>query len=145
MFLMAPWRKERAYPPARLNEEFKTLYDRLFGGWPTPFEPETERFWNLEMEETEKEFVVRAEAPGFEAEEFHVEVRGDELMLKAEHKHEKKEKEEYEYAERKFERYVALPAPVATEKVEAVYRNGVLEVRLPKTEESKAHCVLVKK
>jgi len=40
---------------------------------------------------------------------------------------------------------VTLPAPVATEKVEALYRNGVLEVRLPKTEEAKTHCVLVKK
>jgi len=75
-----------------------------------------------------------------------VEVHGEALMLKAEHKHEKKEKEdEYEYAERKYERYVTLPAPVSTEKVEAVYRNGVLEVRLPKAEESKIHCVLVKK
>jgi len=146
MFLMAPWRKETAYPPARLNEEFKTLFDRFVGGWPTPFEPERERFWNLEMEETEKEFVFRAEAPGFETEDFRVEVHGEALMLKAEHKHEKKEKEdEYEYAERKYERYVTLPAPVATEKVEAVYRNGVLEVRLPKAEESKIHCVLVKK
>jgi HSP20 family protein len=150
MFLMAPWRKETAweknYPPALMREEFKTLFDRFFGGWPTPLEPETARFWNLEMEETEKEVMVRAEAPGFEAEEFHVEVRGDTLMLKAEHKHEKKEKEkEYEYAERKYERYVTLPASVAPEKVEAVYRNGVLEVRLPKTEEAKAFRVLVKK
>jgi HSP20 family protein len=149
MFLMTPWRKETAlenYPPARLREEFKTLFDRFFGGWPTPFEPERERFWNLEMEETDKEVVIRAEAPGFEAEEFHVEVRGDALMLRAEHKHEKKEKEKaYEYAERKYERYVTLPAPVATEKVEAVYRNGVLEVHLPKTEEATAFRVTVKK
>jgi HSP20 family protein len=148
MFLLTPWRKETAwenYPPARLHEEFKTLFDRFFGG-PIPFAPERERIWNLEMEETEKEVMVRAEAPGFEAEEFHVEVRGDALMLKAEHKHEKKENEkEYEYAERKYERYVTLPAPVAMEKVEAVYRNGVLEVRLPKTEEAKAFRVTVKK
>jgi len=149
MFLMAPWRKETAwenYPPARLREEFKPLFDRFFGGWPTLIEPERERSWNLEMKETEKQLVIRAEAPGFEAEEFCVEVRGDALLLKAEHKHEKKENEkEYEYAERKYERYVTLPAPVATEKAEALYRNGVLEVRLPKTEEAKTHCVLVKK
>jgi len=147
MFLMKPWRKETArenYLSPRLSEEFKTLFDRFLGGGPLPFETERERFWNLEMEETEKEVVVRAEAPGFEAEEFHVEVRGDELMLKAEHKHEKKEKD-YEFAERKYERYVTLPAPVAMEKVEAMYRNGVLEVRLPKTEETPAHRVLVKK
>ena len=149
MFLMTPWRKETAwenYPPARLREEFKTLFDRFFGGWPIPLETEAERFWKLELEETEKEVMVRAEAPGFEAEEFTVEVRGEALMLKAEHKHEKKEKEKsYEYAERKYERYVTLPAPVAPEKVEAFYRNGVLEVRLPKTEEAKAHRIPVKK
>ena len=149
MFLMTPWRKETAwenYPPARLREEFKTLFDRFFGGWPTPFPAEAERFWNLEMEENEKEVFVRAEAPGFEAEEFNVEVRGDRLLLKAEHKHEEKTKgKKYEYAERKFERFVTLPAPVETEKVEAFYRNGVLEVHLPKTEETKAHRVPVKK
>lgn len=151
MFRLAPWKRyepvrETPYPPATVRDEFKTLFDRFFGGWPTPFATETERFWNLEMEENEKEVFVRAEAPGFEAEEFHVEVRGETLMLKAEHKHEEKAGDKkYEYAERKYERFVTLPAPVATEKVEAVYRNGVLEVRLPKTEETKAHRILVKK
>ena len=148
MFRLAPWKREtaweNAYPLARMRDEFKTLFDRFFGGWPTPFETEGERFWNLEVEETEKDVILRAEAPGFEAEEFTVEVGGDELMLRAEHKHEAKGKEK-EYLERKFERFVRLPAPVAPEKVEAVYRNGVLEVRLPKTEEAKTHRVAVKK
>jgi len=137
-------------PLAPMDAEFKTLFDRFFGGWPVPFEPNMNRagVWELKVEETEKEFFVRAEAPGFEPEDFRVEVRGALLMLKAEHKHEAKEKKEkYEWAEERelfYERYVTLPAATDPEKVEAHYRNGVLEVHLPKTEEVKTRLIPVK-
>jgi len=149
MFGLIPRReKEKFGYPMRLRDEFKTLYDRLFNGLPMMIEPliEPEHFWNLDVNETEKEVIVRAEVPGFEPADLDVELRKNRLIIKAEKKHEveKKEEKEFEYAERVYERFVDLPVAVETAKVEATYRNGVLEVHLPKTEEAKGHRVTVK-
>jgi len=145
MFGIAPWRKPEAAYPLTMREEFKTLFDRVFGNWPMAFEPE-ENFWNLNMEETEKEVLVRAEVPGFEPEEFEVSVHGERLLIKAEHKVEEKEKKVGRtYGHLRYERYMTLPAPVEVAKAEALYRNGILELKLPKTEEAKPHKIEVKK
>jgi HSP20 family protein len=150
MFGLIPRREKEkvGYPMPRVRDEFKTLYDRLFNGWPMVFEPlaEAEHFWNLEMNETEKEVIVRAEVPGFEPADLDVELRKNRLIIKAEKKHEveKKEEKEYEYAERRYERFVELPVAIEAAKVEATYRNGVLEIHLPKTEEAKGLRVPVK-
>ena len=155
MFALIPWWKRETaepmeYPLTRMHTEFNTLFNRFFGNGPELFGPpfEMERYWNLELKETEKEVLVRAEVPGFEAEEFTIHVTGETLVLKAEHKHEEAKKEkEYEFTERRnvrYERYVTLPAPTNAEKVEATYRNGVLEVRLPKAEEAKMVRIPVK-
>jgi HSP20 family protein len=126
-----------------MPHEFETIFNRFFGNWPMLFEPPAEMkpYWNLELKESEKEVLVRAEVPGFEAEEFTVEVLGETLAIKAEHKHEEPAKEKEDFVERRnlrYERYVTLPVAVLPEKVTATYRNGVLEVRLPKVEEAKA-------
>jgi HSP20 family protein len=147
MFGLIP-RKETelvGYPLPRLRDEFKTLYDRFFGGWPMLFEApmELEPFWNLELKDAEKELVVWAEVPGFETAELVVELRNNRLFIKAEKKHEEKEKG-CEYAERRYERMVELPVEIDPTKVTATYRSGVLEVHLPKTEEAKGLRIPVK-
>jgi HSP20 family protein len=127
------------YPVPRLRDELKALYDRFFNGWPMLFEPlpEPPRFWDLEVKETEKEVIVRAEVPGFEAKDLDVEFRNNRLVIKAKKKHEAEVKEKgYECAEHCYERFVELPVEVDPAKVEATYRNGVLEVHLPKMEEA---------
>jgi HSP20 family protein len=126
------------YPLARARNEFETLFERFLAPWAPYVEPE--RFWKTELVEMEKELVMRAEVPGFEPEEFHVEVLSNELIIKAEHKKEEKKvekeekKSEYEYVERRYERTFTLPMEINLEKVMARYHNGVLEVHLPKTE-----------
>jgi HSP20 family protein len=144
MFSLIPWfnketRREWMDPFESLRTEFKALHDRLFGAFPVAerYEWPPEYFWKTEVKEEEKEVFVRAEVPGFEAEEFEINVLGERLHIKGEHKKEEKKEKEYEYREaRKYERMIELPAPVAVEKAEARYKNGVLEVRLPKTKES---------
>lgn len=140
MFGLIPRReKMRAGYPMNLRDEFKALYDRFFNDWPMGIGPrlEPERFWDLDVKDVEKEVVVRAEIPGFEPAELDLELRNNWLIIKAEKKYEKKEKEKtHEYAERRYERFVELPAAIDAAKVEAMYRNGVLEVHLPKTEEA---------
>jgi len=159
MFHLTPWKKndnateERrgAYPLARLRNEFESLFNRFFGNLPVAGEGwDIERGWALDVDETEKEVVVRAEAPGFEAKDFDVELSGNVLHIRAEEKHEeekKGDKEKGSYTERRyarFERLVTLPEYLDRDKVEASYRNGVLEVRVPKTAEAMGKRIEVK-
>lgn len=159
MFSLMPWRKEKrvggpfagraATPLGLMRREFASLFDRVFGGFPMPFEvawEELPTYWGLEMVEEPNEVVVKAEMPGFVPGEIEVLVTGETLTIKAEHKApvEGKEKKEEEPLERQVERTVTLPAGTDTEKVEAVYRNGVLEVHFPKTAEAKAKRIEVK-
>jgi HSP20 family protein len=159
MFGLTPWRKEtrpregaltrrREYPVDLMREEFDNLFNRFFGNWPAAFEgwgwPSA---WHLDLEDNGKEWVVRAEAPGFEAQDFDVQVAGDWLTVRAERKQETEGKEGEAYQERhyrRFERSVALPAGTDKDKVEARYRNGVLEVHLPKTPEAQGKRIEVK-
>jgi len=147
MFGLIPWRNEMAlpaeYPLAEVEREFRTLYNRLFTAWPAMFEEvKPERLWNLEVEETEKAFVVKMEVPGFEPEEFHLDLRGNKLFVKAEHtvKAAKPEKEPAKKPvareERRYERVLTLPEGLDLEEVEATYRNGVLKLVLPRKEEA---------
>lgn len=152
MFGMIPRRKENGgktamEPFENLRNEFRTLFDRFFGNRLFAEEPAwlTEYPWNLDMTETEKEFVVRAEVPGFAPEEIEVKLLAERLFIKAEHKAEtKKEGEKEEKYFHTYEREVMVPAAIEPEKVEAVYRNGVLEVHLPRTEEAKGKTIPVK-
>jgi len=143
MFGVKPWRKTPASLPrfetpfGRMLEEFPALFNRVFN-FPAMELPEWWHPWALTMEETEKEVIVRMELPGFEPSELKVEVLGEVLRVEAEHKvpvekEEKKEKVEGEYAHVKRE--VALPAYVEMEKAEATYRNGILEVHVPRKPE----------
>lgn len=101
--------------------------------------------WNLDIREDESNVVVRAEAPGFEAGDFDVQVQGDQLVLCAEHKAESEEKERglHEWQQREFFRSVTLPTGIDANKVAANYRNGILTVTLHKTEEGKGRHITV--
>jgi HSP20 family protein len=147
MFGVIP-RPEKAkvgYPMPRWEEEFKTLFNRVFNGWPLLFAPylEPEPFWGWEVKDAEKEVIVRAEVPGFEATDLIVEFVNHRLIIKAEKKPEGKEKGSA-YAERCYERCVEVPVAIDPAKVEATYRNGVLEVHLPKMEEAKGIRIPIK-
>src|SRR5262249_43702313 len=129
------------HPLSRLRDEMDAVFDRFFRGWPAPLEwVQPERFWDVDVQDTDKEIVVRAEAPGFEAKDFDVDISGNTLMIRAEHRQEAEEKQEgYRSMERRYSRFqrsIPLSTAVDAGKVEARYRNGVLEVRLPRTEET---------
>jgi len=96
------------------------------------------------MEEKDKEVVVRVELPRFEPSEVKVEMLGEWLTVEAEHKEaaEKEEKTERSYAHVK--RMVTLPTGIEAEKVEATYRNGVLEVHVPRKPEAAGRRIEVK-
>jgi HSP20 family protein len=138
------------HPLARLRAEMDSLFDRFFTGWPT-FANWGANFENprgLDVEENQKEILIRAEAPGFEPNDFDVHVSGNMLTIKAEHKEEESKTDEgFRYSERSFssfQRSVPLSTPVDGDKVDAHYRNGVLELRLPRTENVEKRRIAVK-
>ena len=91
------------------------------------------------------EVVVRADAPGFETEDFDIQVSGNQLTIRAEKKQEDKDETNgFSYSERRLHRSVTLPAGADPDKVEARYRNGVLEVHLPKSPEAQGKRITVK-
>ncbi|HZT80310.1 MAG TPA: Hsp20/alpha crystallin family protein [Gemmataceae bacterium] len=145
MFSLMPRRRDRRAgrdlttrertPFDLLRQEFASLFDRAFAPWMVPWEPEAMTGpWTAEMEETDHEFVIRAELPGFELSEIDVRLAGDVLTIVAEHKEETRAEGERPVERRRgrWEETVTLPPGVEPEKAEAVYRNGVLEVRIPK-------------
>jgi HSP20 family protein len=152
MLDLIPWRRERtrAVEPRRgepflmLRRELDDLFDRMFGSL-IPTEDWETAHWGLELTPTDKEFVVRAEAPGFEAGDFEVHVTGDVLHIRAERKAKDEKKEEGTFTRStRLERWVTLPAGTDPEKVEATYRNGVLEIHLPRTPEAVGRKIEVK-
>jgi HSP20 family protein len=138
-------RPELAWPGfgrlSSLRDELDRLFEspwtelartsQLLSGW-TPA---------LDVHEDKDNFVVQAELPGMKREEIDVSLHDGALSLSGERKTEKKYEEAEVYrTERffgKFQRTVTLPAPVAADKVKAQYKDGVLTITLPKTEEAK--------
>lgn len=95
--------------------------------------------WGLlsgEVEETDKEIVVRLEVPGMDKEDCRITIEGNLLCLSGEKRFERETNDStYHVMERaygSFERTIPLPRNVDTDKAEASYKNGVLSIRLPK-------------
>lgn len=95
--------------------------------------------WGLlagEVEETEKDVVVRVEVPGMEKEDCRITIEGNVLYLSGEKRFERETHDStYHVMERAygaFQRAIPLPHNVDIDQAEAAYRNGVLTVRLPK-------------
>jgi HSP20 family protein len=157
MFNLTPWKRsqpERGEMTrggfgtlARFRDEMDGLFNQFFGNWPEALEKTfgRDRFWALDFDENEKEFIVKAEAPGFEASDLDVSVSGNLLTIKADKKCESKEKKgNGHFEERHFERVVTLPSGADPDKVEAKYRNGILEIHLAKTEDAQRKKIPVK-
>ena len=127
----------------RMREEMERMFREFFrpgdgeeatwmrGNWAPP----------VDIYETDEAFVLKAELPGFSKEDVQIELHGNRLTLRGERKHDTEAKEEqYHRLERaygRFERVFWLPATVDAEKIKASFTNGVLELRLPKSEAAK--------
>src|SRR5262249_774508 len=116
-------------------------FERMFGRWPVFAEIEGVPPYGPQMEDIGEAIIVREAVPGFEAKEIEIKISGHLLFIHAERKVKEGEKEKL-WGE--LEKTVALPEGVDMEHVEATYRNGVLEVRLPKLPEAKERRIEVK-
>jgi len=137
-------------PPLRdlvtMHEEMNRLFDDAFG------RPGARSAFDfvpvVDIEETAEQFVVRMDLPGVSQKDVKVHVMGDTLTIRGERKQEGAEKDgnwlRCERSHGTFERSFTLGAPVRADQVKATYRDGVLEVGVPKAEEARLREVEVK-
>ncbi len=94
----------------------------------------------VDVSENDKEVIVRASLPGFRKEDVEVEVHDGILSIKATHQEESEEQNERFYRRERrigsLSRRIALPGAVDETKADATLRDGVLEVRVPKSSEA---------
>lgn len=132
------WRPFGELSPYR--RESGRLLDRFFG---SPFFDirQTHLVPPLEVTEDKDNYLVKMELPGVEEKDVSITLTDGTLTIKGEKRTEKEEKNDMCYCSERsygsFQRSVELPSTIDTEKVKAHYDKGVLEVRLPKTEEVK--------
>ena len=108
----------------------------------------TEWFPSLDVSETKNDFVVKAELPGIDPKDIDISLTDGMLTIRGEKKQEREEKEEnYHLIERNygtFSRSVSLSRDVKPDKINASYKDGVLRVVLPKSEEAKKKEIKIK-
>lgn len=132
-----------------LRREMDRLFDQAFrrgdgeeGGW-------VAGTWAppVDIHETDNALVLKAELPGFSKEDISVEFKDSRLILRGERKHEAQVKEEqYHRRERvygSFQRVFMLPTKVDPAKIQATYKDGILELQLPKSEAAKPKRVAI--
>ncbi len=124
-----------------LQSDLDRMFEEFFGR-PALATTEGVRAPTVDVSETADAVIVKAEMPGVDKKDIEVEVMPESISLKAEVIKEKEEREEtYHRRERvwqRFERIIPLPAEVITDQAKATMKDGVLEVRLTKTERGKA-------
>lgn len=127
----------------RIEEFFRRPFS-LFGPtwWPRLRFPEFEEISpSVDIFEEGDDVVVKAELPGMKKEDIEVKLTDNTITISGEKKKEEKiERKDYYRLERSygsFCRAFSLPAEVQTDKAKAQFKDGILEVRIPKSEEAK--------
>jgi len=135
---LIPWRKREEWGLTQMRREMDRLFDRFFESWPFRGVAETGRWMpSVDVSESDKELIVRAELPGMDPKEIDISMSGNVLTTKGERKHEREEKKEnFHLVERSsgsFSRSIQLPTEVKPEKIQATYKDGILSISMPKT------------
>jgi HSP20 family protein len=123
-----------------MHDEVNRLFDSLAGITRPYVRLENQNAFSppVDIEETPEGFVLRADLPGVAQKDIKVHVVGDTITLRGERQLTRKEGlHRVERVHGTFERSFTLGTPVKNEGIQATYRDGVLEVRVPKAEEAK--------
>ncbi|HET9294861.1 MAG TPA: Hsp20/alpha crystallin family protein [Gemmatimonadales bacterium] len=139
----------------RVKDDIDRVFDRFF---PAPFFAEpafrtyegTTPVWMpaFDLVETEKDYVIRLDAPGAHRENLDINLTANLLTIVGRRELPAAEKmENYLYRERewgKFTRTIRLPTDILADKIEATYHDGVLTVHLPKVPTAVANKIMIK-
>ena len=151
---VTPWRPFMGF--SGWERDMERMMDDFFGKRSRPWWPQR---WSLpavleisapavDLYEDKDDIVLKAELPGMEKDNIEVNLTNSTLTIKGEKKNKEEVKEENYYkCERSYGSFVRtldLPKDIHAEKVKASFKNGILEIRLPKTEEAKKKEMKVK-
>lgn len=129
-----------------VNKSFNNFMDDFFATVPSIFRddfitPNFSSFTPVNIKETENEYVLDVVAPGFEKEDFKINLDNNTLTVSAERKMETENKREKfirkEYKQQSFKRSFTIDENVDAENISAKYVNGVLTLNLAKKQEVK--------
>lgn len=128
-----------------LRREMDRLLD-TFGG-EGQGDPRFQPFPALNLWEQQDKLMVEAEVPGLKMEHLEIAIQGNELTLKGQRQPPVGDDAVYHRRERgigEFTRFLTLPVEIEAERVEAVLKNGVLTISLPKAEQARARKITVR-
>jgi HSP20 family protein len=152
-FELTTWKPFKELTPFREFERMRRDMDRFWdsfleAGLRMKTEDGGEWLPSLDVAETKNELVVKAEVPGMDPKNIDISLSDGVLTIKGEKKEEKEEKEaDYHLVERNygvFTRMIPLPSEVQSDKINASYKNGILKITLPKSEEAKKKEIKIK-
>ena len=130
---------------------FDQMFDDLWRNWPARFLSEGTTGMlrpAMDVVENDKDLTLRVDLPGLKPDDVKVEVEDNTLTISGEVGDTvEKEGDRYHYRERSygsFQRSVRLPSTVDTDKVEATFENGVLNIVLPKLPQAQPKQIAVK-
>lgn len=141
------------WAPAKEIESMRRDMERIFNGFFDPFPARRQVRWpaiaergvnvpGIEMYDRKGEIVARVELPGVDKKDIDLKIDKDTLTIKGESKKGEEVKEEDYYLSEltygSFSRTIGLPAEVDSEKAKATFKDGILEIVMPKREEAKA-------
>ena len=137
------WRKQEI---DRLRRDIDHLFKRFRREFGVPrFLVESAESFLLDLSETENTVTLRAELPGIKPEDMHVSVTDESLTLRGEiHEDTVDKGENYERVAKRsqsFVRTIALPCRIKTAEVKATFKDGILEIDLPKCSPAEARGV----
>ncbi|MGB9498645.1 MAG: Hsp20/alpha crystallin family protein [Dissulfuribacterales bacterium] len=151
MFDLISRKKKEGNRSMAFRRKTDNLFNRFFEN---DFFPMTDPLWSesafpkLDISEGKKKISVKAEIPGVDKKDIHVEIDGRILTLRGEKKQEKTEEtDNYHRIERSygsFRRSIRLPADVDEEKIKASFKRGVLQIELTKNKETQTRTIEIK-
>lgn len=155
MSALTRWEPLTRWSPWKELEDMEKRLSTLFGRAPVATDGEKKEAisvaqWSplVDITEDDKEYVVKAEIPEIKKEDIKINIHDDVLTMSGERKYEKEEKgKKYHRVERaygSFMRSFALPEDADGSKISAEYKDGLLKVHLPKSEQTKKKAIEVK-
>ncbi|MDX1929835.1 MAG: Hsp20/alpha crystallin family protein [Pirellulaceae bacterium] len=146
---LIPWKRKKQndlvmIDPTNEWAQFRANFDRMLEHvWQGDWDEVWNNGWGCDVKDAETELVVRAEAPGFEPDEIDIRLSGNRLILEAEHKSDRGDGNGQFSSYGRFYRSMSVPTGIEADKIAASYKNGILEIHLPKGEAARCKRIAV--